>query len=131
MKKDIQDRSDIQKLVDAFYEKVRKDDTIGYLFNDVARVDWPHHLPRMYDFWESVVFQTGGFTGNPMVAHMQLHQKSPLSSDHFARWLKLFISTADELFEGNNTELIKQRARSIATMMQVKIIQFGISGSGK
>jgi hemoglobin len=121
MKNDIRDRADIKLLVDTFYTKVRADDTIGYLFEEVARVDWEKHLPRMYDFWENIVFQTGGFKGNPMVAHMMLHQKSPLTAAHFKQWLKLFLATVDELFEGDNAELIKQRARSIATMMQIKV----------
>lgn len=128
MKKDIQNRADIAMLINSFYEKVRKDETIGYLFNDVAKVDWVHHLPRMYDFWESMVFQTGSFSGNPMTAHIQLHSKSPLSAAHFAQWLHLFMSTADELFEGSNTELIKQKARSIAALMEAKILRSGISG---
>lgn len=121
MKPDIQNRVDIQLLVDTFYTKVRADETIGYLFNEVARVNWEAHLPVMYDFWENIVFQTGGFKGNPMAAHVQLHQRSPLTAEHFQRWLKLFLSTVDELFEGDKTELIKQRAQSIATMMQIKV----------
>jgi hemoglobin len=121
MKHDIRDREDIKQLIDTFYSKVRADDTIGYLFNDVAKVNWEHHLPRMYDFWENILFQTGGFKGNPMVAHVLLHQKSPLSAAHFERWLRLFLTTVDELFEGDKAELIKQRARSIATMMQIKV----------
>ncbi len=129
MKKDIQHRSDIKLLVDEFYKKVREDATIGYLFTDVAQVNWEHHLPRMYDFWENIVFQTGGFTGNPMTAHAKLHHQSPLTAEHFGRWLQLFTETTDEVFEGGNAELIKQRARSIATMMQIKIINSGISGS--
>lgn len=123
MKKDITNRADIQQLVDTFYTRVRADETIGYLFNEVAQVNWEQHLPRMYDFWENIVFQTVGFTGNPMTAHMQLHQKSPLSQAHFDRWLQLFLSTVDELFEGEKAELIKQRALSIATMMRIKITQ--------
>jgi hemoglobin len=123
MKTDIRNRSDIQLLVDTFYDKVRSDELIAFLFNDVAKVNWEHHMPRMYDFWENIVFQTGGFTGNPMAAHLQLNQKSPLGADHFARWLKLFNATTDELFQGDNAELIKQRAHSIATMMQIKIIE--------
>jgi hemoglobin len=122
MKTDIRDRADIQLLVDTFYNKVREDDVIGYLFNDVAKVDWEHHLPRMYDFWEHVIFQSGNFRGNPMVAHMQLHQKSPLTKEHFARWQQLFLATVDELFDGDNAELARQRARSIATIMQMKVV---------
>jgi len=121
MKRDIKDRADIQVLVDTFYEKVRADETIGYLFNEVAKVNWEQHLPRMYDFWENILFQTGGFKGNPMTAHVQLHQQSPLNKAHFDRWQQLFMATVDELFEGDNAELIKQRARSIATMMQIKV----------
>lgn len=127
MKNDIADRKDIQLLIDTFYEKVRRDDTIGYIFNDVAKVDWPHHLPRMYDFWENIAFQTGNYTGNPMPVHIQLHQQTPLNAAHFERWLQLFTGTADELFAGNKTELVKQRALSIATMMRIKIINEGIS----
>lgn len=127
MKRDITNRKDIQLLVDTFYEKVRRDDTIGYIFNEVAKVDWPHHLPIMYDFWENIAFQTGGYSGNPMPVHMQLHQQTPLTAAHFERWLQLFTGTADELFEGNKTELVKQRALSIATMMRIKIINKGIS----
>ncbi len=121
MKKDISNRADIQELVDTFYIKVRADETIGYLFNDVARVNWEQHLPRMYDFWENILFQTGSFKGNPMAAHVQLHQKSPLSAAHFDRWQQLFNATVDELFEGDMAELIKQRALSIATMMRIKV----------
>jgi hemoglobin len=123
MKTDIKDRADIQRLIDSFYTKVRVDDQIAYLFNDVAKVDWEHHLPRMYDFWESMLFQTGTFSGNPMPVHMQLHQRSPLSKQHFARWLHLFNETVDELFEGDKAEQVKQRAHSIATIMQIKIAQ--------
>lgn len=121
MKPDIKDRADIQQLVDTFYTKVRADETIGYLFNEVAKVNWEMHLPRMYDFWENILFQTAGFKGNPMAAHLQLHQKSPLTAGHFQQWLSLWLATVDELFEGDKTELIKQRARSIATMMQIKV----------
>jgi hemoglobin len=121
MKKDISNRADIQLLVDTFYNKVRLDETIGYLFNDVAQVNWEQHLPRMYDFWENILFQTGGFKGNPMAAHVQLHQQSPLTAAHFERWQQLFLATVDEQFEGDKAELIKQRARSIATMMLIKV----------
>jgi hemoglobin len=122
LKKDIQHRLHIQLLIDSFYSKVRNDDQIGWLFNDVAKVDWEHHLPRMYDFWEDIVFQTGGFTGNPMTVHLQLNQQAPLLKEHFERWLKLFTETVDELYEGSNAELVKQRAHSIATIIQVKIL---------
>lgn len=123
MKKDIQGREDIEQLMNSFYEKVRRDEVIGYIFNDVAKVDWEHHTPIICDFWENILFQTARFTGNPMVTHMKLHALSPLTKSHFDRWIKLFTETVDEYFEGKNAELAKQRAVSIATMMQIKIIE--------
>ena len=122
MKRDISNRADIEQLVNTFYNKVRGDEVIGYLFNEVANVNWEHHLPRMYDFWENIIFQTAGFKGNPMAAHVQLHQKSSLSKEHFDRWQQLFFATVDELFEGEKAEMTKQLATSIATMMQIKVL---------
>lgn len=123
MKADILTKEDIKLLVDSFYEKVKKDTVISYLFNDVAKVNWELHLPRMYDFWENIIFQTGSFSGNPMAAHAQLHQQSPLTAEHFARWQQLFLETVSELFEGDNAVLARQRAVSIATMMQIKVLK--------
>ena len=40
MKKDIANRDDIILLINTFYEKVKKDQVIGYIFNDVAKVNW-------------------------------------------------------------------------------------------
>jgi len=122
MKPDILGRSDIKMLVDAFYGRVRNDSTLAYLFDDVARVVWDRHLPRMYDFWENVIFQTGTFRGNPMVAHARLHQLSPLTTEHFDRWLGLFIATVDDYFEGVNADVAKKRASSISQVMQYKIL---------
>ncbi|HPW98479.1 MAG TPA: group III truncated hemoglobin, partial [Flavobacterium sp.] len=78
MKHDIQNREDIIKLVDVFYDKVKKDNVIGYIFSDIAHVNWDLHLPRMYDFWENILFYTGNFDGNPMMTHKTLNEKAPM-----------------------------------------------------
>lgn len=124
--KDLENIDDIKALVDTFYEKVKADNTIGYLFNDIAKVNWEKHLPVMYEFWQQVIFHLGDYKGNPMIAHQQLHQRSPLTSEHFKRWQELFLQTVDELFEGDNAAIAKQRAQSIATVMQLKIFHGGI-----
>jgi len=65
MKRDIEQRSDIELLVNSFYDKVKQDIIIGYIFNDVAKVHWEHHLPVMYNFWEGVIFNKNLYDGNP------------------------------------------------------------------
>lgn len=122
MKHDIQNKKDIENLVNTFYEKVKKDSTISHFFTDVVKVNWESHLPIMYKFWENVVFYTGSYDGNPMEKHKEINLKSHISTEHFKQWTMLFNETVDELFEGEKADLIKQRALSIATVMQIKIL---------
>ena len=122
MKTDIENRKDIQLLINSFYDKVKTDPVIGFIFNDIMRVNWAKHLPVMYDFWENTLFYTGGYIGNPMEIHRQLNQVIPLSAQHFQQWTHLFTTTVDELFAGEKAALAKQRAISISTVIQVKIL---------
>lgn len=123
MKKDIENKKDIQLLVNSFYEKVKADPVIGYIFNDIVKVNWERHLPVMYDFWENSLFFTGNYSGNPLESHKRLHKLAPLNAKHFDQWNKLFCLTVDELFEGAKASLAKQRAYSISTVMKIKIVE--------
>jgi len=120
---DIKDRQDIQLLVDSFYKKVIEDETIGFFFNEVVKLNWEKHMPLMYNFWETTLFHTALYKGNPMQAHLELNEKSAMKKIHFDQWIGLFKSTVDEHFQGTKAELAKQRAMSIAMIMQVKISQ--------
>ena len=55
LNKEIESFEDIQKLVNCFYDKVRKDELIGPLFNARMRDRWPQHLEKMYRFWQTVL----------------------------------------------------------------------------
>lgn len=122
MKKDIATRKDIELLVDTFYDKVKRDAVIGFIFTDVAKVNWEKHLPIMYNFFENMLFYTGGYTGNPMELHKKINNYLQLTTEHFNQWESLFSNTVDELFEGEKAELVKQRAISISKIMQLKIL---------
>ena len=123
MKKDIENRNDLLILVTKFYEKLLADSSISYLFTDVAKINLDHHLPVLIDFWDSILFQSDTYHKNAMQPHMDLHQKSPLTKHHFDIWLRYFKESVDELFAGDNTFIIKERATSIATVMQIKTHQ--------
>lgn len=120
MKTDIKNRKDIEKIVNAFYEEIKMDTTIGYFFTDVAKVNWEEHLPKMYDFWENILFHTGNYSGNPMLVHKELHQKSEMNQIHFQHWTNLFNETVEKLFEGVKANEIKERASNIAQVMMYK-----------
>ncbi len=114
MKNDITSREDIQLLVDRFYDQVRVDPLIGPIF---SHVDWPHHLPIMYNFWSSMLLGDRSYAGNPFQKHLPLS----LEGQHFDRWLELFQKTVDEHFDGERAEEVKMRARSIAGIFQARM----------
>ena len=114
---DIASEADVQLLVDTFYAKVNHDALLDPVFNGFAQVDWPTHLPKMYDFWSSLLLGTTRYHGRPFPKHLPL----PIAAAHFQRWLALFEATVQELFAGPKAEEAKVRARSIATLFEHRL----------
>ncbi len=119
--RDIKSRADIEQFIISFYEKVKLDQTIGFIFNDVAAMDWPHHIPVIVDFWETILLDNPMYKKNAMEVHYDLNKKIPLQKKYFESWLQLFSSTVDEFFEGKIATLAKTRAKSIADVMLFKM----------
>lgn len=120
MLKDIENRADINRLMDVFYKRAFADDVIGYIFTDVAKLDLEKHLPMIGDFWDSMIFGSGKYQKhgrNPMMIHGELSAESPLTFRHFNRWLEIFTASVDEMFAGERADLIKMRANAIANRM--------------
>ena len=95
-KKPILSREDVELLVNSFYDKVKKDQLIGPIFNDIAQVNWDEHLPKLYNFWEDLLLGSNKYQGRPFPPHIPLN----LKMEHFQRWLSLFFLTIDEHFQG-------------------------------
>lgn len=117
MKSDITNRKDIELLVNTFYEKIRSNSILGYIFDDVAKVDWENHLPKMYSFWASILLGEHSFSGNPMQKHIALSKITEMTNKEFSEWLHLFTVTVDELFIGEKADEAKLRAGNIARLM--------------
>jgi hemoglobin len=111
---DIVTRADLVLLVDSFYEKVKSDALLGPVF---SHVNWPRHLPVMYNFWSSMILGENSYKGNPLQSHLHLS----IDKAHFDQWLTLFKKTVDEKFEGEVAEEIKMRAQLIAGVFQFKM----------
>ena len=121
IKRDINNREDIHAFIESFYYKVKSDATIGFIFNEVVRMNWEHHIPVIVDFWESVLLDNPVYKNNAMAVHYDLNKKFPLKAGHFEAWLALFNQTLDEMFSGPVAELAKKRAAGIASLMQFKM----------
>lgn len=121
MKRDIESRADIDLLMREFYARAMRDEVIGYIFTDIAKLDLDHHLPIIGDFWESMLFGTGVYQKhgrNPLMVHRDLDEKSPLKAEHFSRWLEIFDECVDRLFTGERADYSKMRAKAIASRFQ-------------
>jgi len=119
--KDIATRQDLELLMAAFYERLLRDDTINYIFTDVAKINLMKHLPHIVDFWEQNILSSGSYGNNVMKIHLDLNAKMTFTQDHFQTWLSHLSATIDALFSGDNAEKMKTRALSIATVMNIKM----------
>lgn len=82
-------------MVQRFYADVAQDDLLGPVFDDVARVDWSEHLPKLTAFWCRALLGRPGYSGNPFRAHSLVHAQRPFTDAHFERWLSLFRDTVE------------------------------------
>lgn len=118
---DINGRSDLVRIVDAFYTKVRADEQLGEVFDGVAQVDWEVHLPKLYDFWDTVLFRAGSFKGNLIGVHLQLVPLVGMEWPLFERWLDLFRATVNERYSGERAEHMIRCAEDFANVIHSKI----------
>ena len=114
---DIVGRDDVEHLVVAFYRDAAMDGVLGPTFH-AARVDWSAHIPKLVDFWAWQLFGERGYEGNPLRAHEPSHARTPFGTEHYERWLDLFIETVDTHFEGPTAEAAKARAARMAKALR-------------
>ena len=117
MKKDIDSLKDIQFLVDKFYETVRADSFIGPIFNTRLDGRWEMHHHKLYRFWHTILLRRPGYFGDPVPIHFNMN----IDENHFDHWLKLWVNSVDEYFEGEIAERAKFRGKTIAAAFLSKI----------
>ena len=110
------DEDMIDRLVHALYDRVRKDELLGPVF-DQRIADWDLHLERMCAFWSSVALMSGRYHGQPTAKHLPL----PVDSRHFDRWLQLFRETALEVCPSIAAAHFIERAGRIAESLELGI----------
>jgi hemoglobin len=121
IKSDIKSDEDIKTLIHSFYTKVRKDELLSPIFNEIITGDWSEHLETMCRFWSTMLLYTRTYNSDPMSKHLPL----PLSNEHFEKWIYLFQETVDDFFEGKVADDAKETADNIGRLMRnVKGIPF-------
>jgi hemoglobin len=124
MKKQIENRADIEVLVHAFYAKIRADKEIGSYFNTMIK-DWDTHLEKLTDFWETNLFAVKKYKGNPQEVHNEVDANfgGKITSNEFGIWLNHWFQTIDEHFEGENADTLKRRARKMSTFLYLSMFE--------
>lgn len=84
---------EIDQLVRSFYEKARKDPSLGPIF-EAHVTNWEEHFVQMTDFWSGNLLGTNRFNGAPMPKHLAIPNLRP---ELFEQWLRLFKQTTEEL----------------------------------
>lgn len=111
---------DVDLLVARFYDRLLADPQMKAYFEGV---DLHAHLPHIARFWGMALFGAPGYRGDVMSAHVHVHARLPLDTAQFDRWIGHFEATLDAHFSGDKVEEAKQRARSIAAVMQHRLTQ--------
>ena len=124
MKKQIENRADVEFLVHQFYAKIRADEEIGFYFNTIIK-DWDSHLEKLTDFWETNLFAVKKYKGNPHEVHNEVdaHFDGKITSNEFGIWLNHWFQTIDEHFEGENADTLKRRARKMSTFLYMSMFE--------
>jgi len=118
---DIESREDLHQVLSDFYTYLLEDELLATLFVKFKDQDTlSSHLKDLTDFWDSTLFYRGNYTKNVMHIHQRINEKAQLDTGHFEAWLLLFEKAIDRSFVGLNADTLKARARSIATVMQIK-----------
>lgn len=115
MKPDIQTTTDIQYIIDALYTGITADPVLGPYFESI---EMEAHLPRLYAFWTSALFQKSTCCKRPLEQYATLEKFRPA---HFQRWLRRFEHAVDTRYAGERAEHMKTQAHHIATILRIRL----------
>lgn len=124
MKYETINQESIAKLMELFYEKVRKDKDLSPIFNTSVGTDeeeWDAHKEKIGNFWRGMLLGEGDYNGQPLKKHLDL---PPFPQEFFGVWLGLFEESLDRLYNEEMKNVILQRANMIATHFQNMLYRF-------
>lgn len=125
--RDLDSPEEIYEMVRRFYADVAQDDLLGPMFNDVAKVDWSEHLPKLAAFWCRALLGITGYTGNPFHAHARIHDQRAFTPAHFERWLSLFYETVELGWIGPNARRALELAANVARVHSHHLIGVAVA----
>tara|TARA_R110002124_G_scaffold55559_1_gene156986 strand:+ start:974 stop:1354 length:381 start_codon:yes stop_codon:yes gene_type:complete len=121
MKKDISSREDIHFIITEFYKKLISDSEMLPFFEKIVQQNHlEKHIDIITDFWQDILLYTNTYNNNVLQKHLDFNKKVRFKKEHFTKWLGYLTTTINASFEGQVAQNMKDRANSIAMVMQVK-----------
>jgi hemoglobin len=118
--------AEIDRLVEAFYQRIRAHPMLGPIFaRAIAAEDgpeWRAHEAKIAAFWRNAAGIDRSYDGNPMRVHVANEDVHP---GMFSVWLALFRATAEELLEPEKAAQIAALADRIGEGMRYAVTQRG------
>ena len=119
---DLDTRTDIHDLVVDFYRDIVNDEELGYVFVDVAEVDWTLHIPKLIDYWCRVLLKQPGYDGYILKAHQYVHSIEAIPPHLFDRWYLMWLDSIDRGWEGPIADKAKTHAAKTMKMLAHRLI---------
>lgn len=117
---------EIDRLVAAFYERIRAHPSLGPVFaRAIAAEDgpeWRAHEAKIAAFWRNAVGMDRSYDGNPMKVHVANPEVMP---GMFSTWLDLFRRTAEEVLDPLTADRMAALAERIGDGMRYAVTQRG------
>ena len=121
MQQDISSKEDIHFIITEFYKKLISDSEMLPFFEEIVQQNHlEKHLEIITDFWQDILFQTNSYQNNVLQKHLDFNEKVRFKKVHFKKWLFYLQTTIDASFKVQVAQNMKDRANSIAMVMQVK-----------
>lgn len=121
MKRDISSRDDIHFIITEFYKELTSDSEMLPFFEEILQQNHlEQHIDVIADFWQDILLHTNTYKNNVLQKHLDFDKKVAFKKEHFTKWLLFLTTTIDTSFEGQTAQNMKDRANSIAMVMQVK-----------
>jgi hemoglobin len=114
---DLTTRRQVHDLIVVFYRELVNDEILGPVFEEVAEVDWGHHIPLLIDYWCRILLGDQSYQGTLLMAHRRVHDLQPFTVEYFDRWYAQWVASIEGRWAGPLAEKAKAHAARIATTL--------------
>lgn len=114
------ERPMVRAFVEDFYGRVRKNETLGPIFEERLAGHWEQHFEKLTDFWMTVLGGIPAYKGNPFgthhpVVHEGVHR---MKVQHFNIWLDIFATATAATLPEELAEHARTKANRIADSLR-------------